>query len=132
MKRHLTLRGRVFLIFFGIVMLVIGIFFVMNRFLWRSMYIKENQKALLQTYDELSAMVADAKTTEEDLQEKVKTARLQSITFALEGRTEWGFMPYTQRTVAPYEQDFLLERLQANFLIRDSDGVKVLQQTDNY
>ena len=119
---------------FGVVILVIGAFIVVNRFFWSNTYIRENRKALLQTYEALREMVADPDTTEEDLQEKVKSARLQNITFALEGAREWDFPTFTQRTVAPYEQEFLKERLMADFLIPDanSKGVKVLQKTDNY
>ncbi len=132
MKHYLSLRMRVFMIFFGVVILIIGIFFVANRFFWGNTYIRENRNALLKTYEELAAMVADSGTTEEMLQDKVKSARLQNITFALEGNREWDFPTFTQRTVAPYEQEFLRERLMADFLIPNSEGVKILQETEDY
>lgn len=132
MKHYMSLRTRVFLIFFGVVILVIGTFFIMNRFFWSSTYVRENRKALLTTYHELKEMVADPDTTLEMLQDKVKSARLQNITFALEGERDWDFPTFTQRTVAPYEQEFLKERLMADFLAPNSEGVKVLQQTEDY
>ena len=132
MKRYLSLRMRVFLIFFGVVILIVGIFFLMNRVFWGNIYIRENRNALLSTYAELKTMIADENTTEEDLQNKVKAARQQNISFVLEGSSDWGFRADTQHTVAPYEQDFLLERLQADFLNHNLDGVRILQETSEY
>ena len=71
MKRYLSLRMRVFLIFFGVVILIVGIFFLMNRVFWGNIYIRENRNALLSTYAELKTMIADENTTEEDLQNDV-------------------------------------------------------------
>ncbi|MBR6406283.1 MAG: HAMP domain-containing protein [Lachnospiraceae bacterium] len=131
-RRYLSLRARVFLIFISVVVLIIAAFFVTNRIFWNSIYIRENRKALVETYSELSRMVQSSATTEEELSDAVQKARLRNINFALQGQSEWIFM--MQRTIAPVEQDFLMERLQADFLNHNPDEVtvRILQEAENY
>jgi len=132
-KKNLSLRARVLLVFLSVVLLVIALFYGMNHFFWERVYLRSNVKVLRTTFEELSERVGDAETTDRDLIDYLVTAKeAQNINFALQGDTDWDFMVFTKQMTSPYEREFLLSRLQSNMLGQNTENTKVLSEGDRY
>lgn len=132
MKKGLSLRTRVLLVFLTVMLVVVVIFFVMNNVFWREYYIHKSEKDMTAACTELSAVVSDPKAGEEELYAAIVNAQAKNIDFALQGSTDWEFMIVTRRTVSEHERNFLLQRLQTNLLMEDTDEVRVLKKTEDY
>lgn len=133
MKKTLSLRLRMMLAFFAVAFGIILIFFLMNGVFWNFVYLKTNQRTLERVYQEISEKVREGNTTSEELSESTDNVPTGAVIyFALQGDSDWEFNLITREIVSPKQQQFLRERLQENFLNKESAGVKVLKQTASY
>ena len=134
MRRVVSLRTKIVLIFFAVVVFVIMAFLSMNLFFGPRTSILDNQKKLKTVYSTLAEMVADPETTATDLIDYVSSLKSDmNVTFALQrSDSDWKFTNFSNETMSPYEREFLLERLQANFLGMNTDTVKIIEKTADY
>ena len=133
MKRSVSFRTKILLVFMVVVLAIIGIFYVMNRMFWNRYYMRSNEKIILETYTELKDMVARGDPYNDDLMQAAMSAKTaQNISFALQGDRDWEFRVVTRKTISEYEMEFLLKRLQDNLLNATSEGIKILEQQENY
>ena len=113
----LSLKARIVLIYFSAVVVLIAAFYFLNMYFWTRYYIRASENTLKATYLELAETVHDRDSTVDDLRRIMSEAQVErNISFALEGGSEWEFMVITNQMVSPYEQEFLLTRLQENLL----------------
>ena len=133
MKKHLSMRQKILLIFFAVVALIVVSFIVINVVFWNRYYIRRNQKELMDTYAALSALVKDENTTTRELADVIVSAKNgQNISFALEGSFDWDFMVLTRDYMSAHDQNFLRERLQADLLLGSTENIKILEKTADY
>ena len=129
----LSLKARIVLIYFSAVVVLIAAFYFLNMYFWTRYYIRASENTLKATYLELAETVHDRDSTVDDLRRIMSEAQVErNISFALEGGSEWEFMVITNQMVSPYEQEFLLTRLQENLLNKNPEGVEVLERGENY
>ncbi|MBR4767616.1 MAG: HAMP domain-containing protein [Lachnospiraceae bacterium] len=133
MKKTLSLRVRMMLAFFAVAFVIILIFFLMNGVFWNFVYLRTNRNTLENVYEDVRTKVAAGNTTSEELKESVENVPTGAVIyFALQGDSDWEFNLITREIVSPAQQRFLRERLQENFLNKESEGVKVIKQSDAF
>ena len=133
MKKSLSIRTKILLIFFGVTALIAAAFVLINIVFWRDYYMRMNQRVLRETYEELSELMMDENTTTKQLSDVIVTAKTgQSISFALEGASDWEFMVLTRDYMSAFDQQFLLERLQADLIRGSVENVTILEKTEDY
>ena len=109
MKKSLSLRTRILLVFLSVVLCIIAVFFGMNHFFWKRVYVKSNERDIMTAYEDLSQMVRSSRTREADFIRYAASAKNgKNINFALQGEADWEFMIFTNQTNSPYERNFLL------------------------
>lgn len=130
MKKGISLRGRVSIVYTAVVLLIIGIFISMNLMFWNIYYMRVSHRTMLDTYTEISEIVEKGNKSDEEIKQLISTVKARSnITFALQEASEWTFMVITKETLSPYEREFLMGRLQENFLNSSSDSIKKIIDT---
>ena len=126
---------KVLFTFLAVVIFVIVAFLMMNILLTGRSMVRQNEKNMRNVHKELSVMVADQATTREDFINYLSSLRSDmNVSFALQGDLDWGFTVFTNQTVSPQEQQFLVERLQYNLLSDRSmtDDVHIIEKTEDY
>ena len=136
MKRTMSLRTKIVLIFIAVVIMVIMAFLGMHLFFFKRAMVRQSERDLKHVYETFAQMIRTSSTTEEEeavtnYAVSVKTEK--NITFALSFR-DWQFVVITQKTLSDFEQDFILQRIQADFLGKtsDTDSVTVIEKTNDY
>ena len=133
MERHLSMREKILMIFFAVVTLIVIAFIVINSVFWNMYYIRRNQRELMDTYQTLAALVKDENTTNRQIAEVIISAKTgQNISFALQGYSDWEFVMPTREYMSLHDQDFLMERLQANLILGSTENVRILEKTADY
>ncbi|MBR0086388.1 MAG: HAMP domain-containing protein [Lachnospiraceae bacterium] len=133
MKRAVSLRTKVVLIFIGIVVFVTVAFLLLNIFLGGRTAVLQNQRELKNVYVKLAEMVADEKTTTADMGSYISSLKNDmNVTFVLLDTNDWRAITISQDTVSKRDVEFLVQRLQSNMLVNDADGVKIIEKTSDY
>jgi len=133
-RRSMSLRGRIALVYTAVVLLIIAIFISLNFAFWNIYYMKINHRTMLETYTEIAEIVEHGSKSDQEVMALIATVKARdNITFALQEASEWQFMVITKETLSTYERDFLMERLQADFLDNTVSGSRtILDKGDNY
>ena len=123
--------------FLAVMLLIVAGFYCANLLFWNNLNFKRNEQTIISTYEKLSEMVKEGKTTVQDMEEIISAVKDGSnLKFALQGDTDWGFIAVTRELNSPYERQFLLSRLQANFIVSENmdteSQVEVISETANY
>ncbi|MBP5255309.1 MAG: HAMP domain-containing protein [Lachnospiraceae bacterium] len=133
MKKSVSLSARVTWIFIAVLFAVIVLLVLVNYLFNNSISMRSNRRVMKAAYTTLSELVRKPDTTVEELQELLEKMRTEeNLTFALQGTSEWDFLVATQQFMSQYEKQFLLERLQENFINANAEGVKVFERTPGY
>jgi len=131
-KKGLSLRYRIALLFGATVVIITAVFILMNSYFWNRYYMTSNQRAMKEVYENMASFVRQD-ASGEDFNRAILQARMnKNMTIALQGKGEWEFMVLTDRFTSQYEQEFLLGRLQANLVEASLNGVSILEQGDGY
>ena len=134
MKKGMSLRERVGVVFTAVVLMIIAIFITMNLLFWNLYYMRTSRRTMLDTYTEIAEIVEHGSKSNKEMMALIATVKARdNITFALQEASEWEFMVITRETLSAYERNFLMDRLQANFLDNaPGENKKILERNDNY
>ena len=108
-------------------------FLVINAAFWNRYYIRTNQRELMNTYYEISALWKDENTTRKQISDVIIAAKNeQNINFAIQGYSDWEFMVLTQEYMSAFDQEFLMSRLQADLILGSTENCVILEKTADY
>ena len=133
MKKHLSMREKILLIFSAVAALIVVSFLLINMAFWNRYYIRMNQQELMNTYHEIAALWKDENTTTEQLISVILAAKNeQNINFAIQGYADWDFLVLTKEYMSAFDQEFLKERLQADLILGSTENCVILEKTSDY
>lgn len=128
MKNNLSVKWRLMLVFLAIAVLIVAIYFVMNNLFWGKFFMDNNRNEVKETYNILQEQFAVGNLSTTEISESIyEKHRASGINVAIQGDGDWEFMLLTREMVSPQERNFLLERLQENFINPEPSGVRVLE-----
>ena len=133
MKKPLSLKTKMILLFLGVTGIIVLFFFVSNGLFWNVFYINENRSKVKEAYEVLSEKVKTGESTSKELSESLD--RLNSgaeIFFGLQGSGDWEFTILSREMLSPNQLDFMMDRLKRNFLMGSAEGVSIIEEKANY
>lgn len=133
MKKKISLKAKMILLFLGVTGVIVLLFFLSNGLFWNVIYMNENRSKVKSAYEELSKRVKEGETGVEDLKDCLESLNSGAeIFFALQGDNDWDFTVVTRELVSPNQLEFMKERLQRNFIVGSAEGITILEAKDRY
>ena len=133
MKKSLSLKWRLGLLFLLVAFTIIVLYFVMNLLYWNTVVMRNNRDSVKGAYTELKELLSEKEPTREELSEVIGGPRSASgVSVAIQGESDWGFTVVTRELISRSEQEFLMERLQENFINANKEGVRVIETGEGY
>ena len=133
MKKTMSLKTKMILLFLAVTGIIVLFFLVSNGLFWNVIYIRRNQSKVKSAYEVLSEKVKNGETTSEDLSKCLDDLNsVSEIFFALQGDRDWDFTIVSREMVAPNQLEFLMDRLKRNFIIGSSEDVSIIEEKAGY
>ena len=133
MKKGLSIRWRVLLIFIGVVVAIIVAFFLMSRLYWNSILVRRNRETVKKTYEVLLEFEKSEEKSAEAFERTIGAIRgAVNPSVAVQGDEDWSFTVLTRAFISPQEEEFLLNRLMENLINPKTEGVKILEKGEDY
>lgn len=133
MKKGLSIRWRILLIFIGVMVAIILAFFLVSRLYWNAILVRRNRETIKKTYEVLLEFEKSGEESPEAFERTIGAIRgAATPNVAVQGDSDWSFTVLTRNFISPKEEDFLLYRLMDNLINPDTEGVKILEKGEDY
>ena len=133
MKKDISIRWRILLIFVGVMVAIIVAFFVMSRFYWNTILVRRNRETVRKTYEALLEFEKNEEQSPEAFEKTIGAIRgAATPNVAVQGDEDWSFTVLTRTFISPQEEAFLLQRLMENLISPRTEGVKILEKSEDY
>ncbi len=133
MKKGLSIRWRILLIFIGVMVAIILAFFLMSRLYWDAILVRRNRETIRKTYEALLDFEKSGEESPEAFERAVGAIKGPvTPNVAVQGDGDWVFTVLTRAFISPQEEEFLLKRLMENLINPSTEGVRVLEKSEDY